>query len=109
MSGSDRESVYGLYSEQLALPPGVTAEIKPLPRQVGVIFKYQSGGSISIVGPSVMAGSTYSMDGGSLGLLYTLGTSEVMNMSLQGSLYLIASGATCVLSMQRLLSAPTSG
>lgn len=100
MSGNDRSAVYGMYAETLALPAGVTAEIKMLPNQIGVIFKYISGGSLSVVGPSVSLGSTYAIN-----QTYLLGTGEIQNIALSGSIYLLATGSTCVLSMERLLSA----
>lgn len=104
MSGNDRSAVYGLFSETLALPSGVTALIPKLPTQIGVIFKYQSGGSLSIVGASSSFGSTFATSNS-----YLVGTGEVINLALSGDLYLIATGSTCVVAMERLLSSPSIG
>ena len=97
---SDRLSVYAEYPEQLALPSGVTAPILAISGQVGVILKYVSGGSLSIIGASSSIGSTYAT-----GQLYTLGTGEILNISQSGTLFLQASGATCVAQILRLRGA----
>jgi hypothetical protein len=97
---SDRESVYAEYPEQLALPAGVTAPILAMRGQIGVILKYISGGSLSVVGTSTALGSTYA-----IGQLYTLGTGEILNISQSGTLFLQGGGSTCVAQILRLRSA----
>ena len=97
---SDRSSVYAEYPEQLALPAGVTAPILAIAGQVGIILKYVSGGSLSVVGASNVIGSTYA-----IGQLYTLGTGEVLNISQSGTLFLQGGGSTCVAQILRLRGA----
>jgi hypothetical protein len=100
MASSDRDSVYSTYSEQLALPAGVTAAIPAMRGQIGAILKYVSGGSLSVVGASTSFGSTFA-----IGSLYTLGTTEVLNISMSGTLFLQGGGSTCVAQILRLRSA----
>ncbi len=97
---ADRDSVYAEYPEQLALPAGVTAPIPAIAGQIGIILKYVSGGSLSIVGASNSIGSTYA-----IGQIYTVGTSEILNLNQSGTLYLLGSGSTCVAQILRLRSA----
>jgi hypothetical protein len=101
MSGSDRDSVYGLYPETLAIPAGATFHmIRQMPYQTGIVLKYLSGGSIMVVGPSFAAGSTYGISQG-----YGLGATEILQMPLSGPLYLQAVGTTSVLALLRTYSA----
>lgn len=96
----DRSSVYKQFPETLAIPTGVTAIIKPMPHQIGVIVKYVSGGSLSIIGSSHASGSTFATAN-----TYLLGSSEVLNVALSGPLQLSATGATSVAHIIRLLGA----
>ena len=97
---ADRDSVFAEYPEQLALPAGTTAPIKPVPGQIGLILKYVSGGSLSIIGASNSVGSTFAIS-----QLYTLGTAEILNIAQSGTIYLLGSGSTSVAQMLRLRSA----
>jgi hypothetical protein len=96
----DRSAVYKQYPETLAIPTGVTALIPQMPHQVGVILNWESGGSLQIQGSSHIKGTTYAT-----AQSYLLGTTEVLNVSLSGPLYLVATGATCVARLIRLLGA----
>lgn len=95
-----REDVFNLYAESLALPAGVTAVIPSVQGQIGAILKYVSGGSIQIIGASNALGSTYGIN-----RLYLLGTTEILNVNMCGPMYLIATGSTCVVNLLRLTSA----
>lgn len=108
-----RDDVARLWPETLAIPSGVTCEVKPVDGQVGIILKYVSGGSLSIlatsknsVGQSFLratTGCSFAL-GNSLGTQYTLATSEIMNINMCDSLFLFATGATNVCSILRLRS-----
>lgn len=103
MVGSNRSAVYGVYAQSYALPAGVTLKIEPMASQIGLIFKYISGGSLSVVnGFSSSISASYVF-----GHQYLLGTGEIQNLALSGPLYLVATGATCVFHVERLLSEPT--
>lgn len=99
MSHGDRGAVYLKHPEQLNLPAGVTAAILPMPGQIGSILKYVSGGSLSIIGASSAFGTTYGVS-----CIYTLGTGEIMNIAESGTIFLMASGSTCVAQLLRLRS-----
>jgi len=100
---SQRNDVANHYPELLALAPGVTAILAPIAGQLGAIIKYVSGGSLSILrNPEqgiTTVGSSFAISN-----LYTLGTNEVMNLNTNQSLYMIATGATCVVNVLRLRS-----
>lgn len=99
MSGFDRAFVYLDYPETLAIPSGVTATILPMPGQNGIIFKWVSGGSLSVVGASISGGCTFAIANS-----YLVGVSEVINIALSGTVSLYATGATSVVHVQRLIS-----
>lgn len=105
-----RQDVASFYPELLALPSGVTAVISPIPGQVGFILKYVSGGSLSLL-PNPAVASGYSTVGSSFAVgasnLYTLGTNEILSVSGNQFLYLLATGSTCVANILRLRSAGT--
>ena len=100
-AGSDRSFVYFVYPEVIALPAGVTATIMPMPKQNGVIFKLLSGSSLSVVGASMAGGSSFATSNA-----YLVGANEIQNIALSGPLTLLATGATAVIHIERLLSAP---
>lgn len=108
MSSTSRSDVFSNYPELLALPAGVTAVISSIPGQLGLILKYVSGGSLSVLrNPEPYAGTTTVGTSFATAGLYTLATTEILNVSMAGDMYLIATGATCVANMLRLRSQGT--
>lgn len=104
---SQRDDVFGIYPETIAIATGTTALIQPIPGQIGMILKYVSGGSLALVGatfPIVADGVKYSGTTFAINNLYTLGTSEILNIDMSGPLYLYnTGGATVVASLLRTL------
>lgn len=107
---TSRNDVGSIYPELLALPAGVTAVIAPIPGQLGAILKYVSGGSLVLlrnpefVGNSQFIGTTTVGTTFATANTYVVGTNEVINLSANQTLYLIATGATCVANILRLRS-----
>jgi hypothetical protein len=109
-----RDDVARLYPELLAIPVGVTCEIKPIQGQVGVIMKYQSGGSFTLLKTSKVANGMSNLQattgcsfalGGTLGAAYTVGTNEILNISMCDSIFIFGGGgATCLVNVLRLRS-----
>lgn len=99
--GFQRDDSFAQYPETLFLSG--TATIAPMPGQIGMILKYVSGGSLSILGTSMAVGSTFGAS-----MLYTLGTNEVMSGNICGNLRLQITGATCIANLMRMVSAGTS-
>lgn len=105
---NQRDDVFGMYPETIAIATGTTALIKPLPGQIGMILKYVSGGSLAIVGTTfpitssgsaATSGTTFAINN-----LYTIGTSEILNVDMSGDIYLFnTGGATVVASLLRTL------
>lgn len=110
MSSSSRDDVGSLYPELLAIPAGVTAIISPIPGQLGGILKYVSGGSLVLLrnpewfGSSQFIGTTTIGTTFSTANTYLVGTNEVISLSANQTLYLIATGSTCVANLLRLRS-----
>lgn len=105
MSGSGRDDVKTLFPEVLTLATGVTSILQPIPGQLGVILKYVSGGSLGILrNPDTESGATTVGASFATSGLYTVGSAEVLNVSLAGPLYLFATGATCIANVLRLRS-----
>lgn len=88
-----RTDVFGSWSKQYTLATNTILELPAISGQVAVTIKLLTGGTLEIGGPT-MTGQTF-------GTLYPLSSSEVFNMDLAGSLYLYASGATCVVAIAR--------
>ncbi len=103
---NQRDDVLALYPETIAIPTGTTALIQPIAGQVGMILKYVSGGSLAIIGATFQQfGSTISGTTFAINNLYTLGTSESLNIDMSGPLYLYnTGGATTVASLLRTQS-----
>lgn len=95
-----RDDVFSHYPETLAIGPGVTAQINAIPGQNAITIKYLSGGSMSITGTSLSVGSTYAISN-----IYPVGTVEVLNINLSGTINITASGSTLVCSLLRYRSA----
>lgn len=105
---NQRDDVFGMYSETIAIATGTTALIRPLPGQIGMILKYISGGSLAIIGATfgvtAPGGAVYSGTTFALNNLYTLGTSEILNVDMSGDIYIYnTGGATVVAGLLRTL------
>lgn len=103
--GNQRDDVFTIYTETCAVATGTTALINPLPGQIGMIMKYMSGGSLAIVGATFplvngnTSGTTFALSN-----LYTLGTSETLNIDMSGPIYVYnTGGATTVFGLLRTL------
>lgn len=102
-----RDDVARIWPETLAIPSGVTCEVKPVQGQVGIVLKYVSGGSLSILATTRNPNGISFVQGTSgctfaISNLYTVGTNEILNISMCDSLFLLASGSTNVCSILRL-------
>lgn len=103
MAGTGRSDVFNLYPEVLTLATGVTSVVQPIPGQLGVILKYVSGGSLGILrNPEAESGATTVGASFATSGLYTVGSAEILNISLAAPLYLYATGATCIANLLRL-------
>lgn len=103
------DDVFAVFPETITMPAGTTIAINPIQGQLGIIMKYVSGGSLSIYGATYntdILGATYTTAGASYStaLLYTLGTSEILNIALSGKVNVLATGATLVFQVMRLRS-----
>lgn len=102
--GNQRDDIFTLFPETLAIPAGATAVINPLPGQMGMLMKYVSGGSILIQGATFLGvngnsvGSSYAIN-----QQYILGTAEILSIDMSGLLYVQATGSTSVISLLRTL------
>lgn len=102
-----RDDVARLWPETVTIAPGITLEIKPIQGQVGYIMKYVSGGSLGILPTSR---NPYGQSGiqSTTGVsylttnIYTVGTNEILNLSMTDSTFVYATGATLVFSILRL-------
>lgn len=110
MSSTSRSDVGSVYPETLAIPSGTTCILSPIAGQLGAILKYVSGGSLVILrnpewfGSSQLIGTTTIGSTFAINNTYVVGTNEVINLSANQQLYLIATGSTCVASILRLRS-----
>jgi len=106
---NSNEDVRGQFPETLVLGTGITAIIAPIAYQTGILLKYGSGGTLSIIGP------TYSFQGSFQGSTfataksYLLGTTEILSLSSKGAITLIATGATTTVYMLRATNIPIEG
>lgn len=93
-----------LYPETLVIGTSIVAQILPLPGQAAAILKWGSGGSLQVQGQTLAfgasngtqstaeqlaTGSTYAS-----AQVYLVGTSEILNLNMQGILTLSAIGST---------------
>lgn len=79
------------YPETLAIPPGASALISPLPGQLSTIIKYSSGGSLAITNVADAYGSTFAT-----AQAYLFSAGEALSFDDVGDFYLTATGATAV-------------
>lgn len=107
---SSREDVGSVYPELLAIPAGTTCVLSPIPGQVGAILKYVSGGSLVILrnpewfGSSQLIGTTTVGSTFATANTYTVTANEIINLSANQTMFLIATGSTCVANILRLRS-----
>jgi hypothetical protein len=105
-----KDDVFRLFPETLVIGSGITAIIPAVPFQNGIALKYGEGGSLVILGNTLVLnnipyGSTYAASKG-----YLMGTTEIFSADLCGPLALFAGGATTTCYLTRTLSAgPTLG
>lgn len=88
-----RKDVFGAWSKRYVLVPDSILEVPAISGQIAVTIKLLSGGTLEI-GGSTLIGQTF-------GDLYPLSASEVFNMDMSGTFFLWASGATCVVAIER--------
>lgn len=106
MNSSD--AIYGVGATQVIVPPGATNAqfIDVVSREVGIVFKYFTGGTLEIqtaVNGTTMSGASLA---GLLGTGYILGTAEVMSIDGPCRFYLMATGTTATAHVLRGLSNP---
>jgi len=97
-----RDEVYSHYPETLVIGAGETAEIPAIAGQNAITMKWASGGSMLIVGVSLTGGSTFAVANE-----YLLGTNEVYNSNMSGTMYIMATGSTLTCYVNRYRSAGT--
>lgn len=103
---SSSDAVFGITTSILTIPIGATASVLvfPGPYVRGTLFKYISGGSISVFGVQngMTLGGTLLISGYSGA--YTLGTNEVLSFGGPAEFYVTATGATAFASLMQGLS-----
>lgn len=93
------DSVYGLVTQRLAIPPGATQAVLmvPEPGQNSLLLKYFSGGTLEIIGVTAGVTLTAAQLVTASGTGYLIGTSEILSLDGPARFYLSSLGATSVL------------
>lgn len=105
---SSSESIFGVVTSQVVVPPGATNAVfvDVVPKEGAVLLKYFSGGTLEIHGSitgSTLPGATLAP---LIGTGYILSTSEVISLAGPTRFYLMATGSTAVACLLRGLTAP---
>lgn len=95
MSASHDEG-FGVMAERLTIGSGLTAVISPIPGQNGFRLRYVSGGSLAIFGMSTSSGCSFATSN-----LYTMTTTEVLDLKVSGPVTLFCAGVTTICDLLR--------
>lgn len=98
---SRSEDVKGALSRRITCAPGTVTEIPAVPGQLAQQLKLLSGGTLEIGGPTMAQAAAFATyaSGGTFGAMYPLSTNEIYSWNNSGTMYLWASGATCVVAL----------
>lgn len=83
------------------VPTGSILGFSGLPGQIGIVFRYVSGGSLEIGGASLTAGKGF--------LIPTSPATTLPYSFVTDTVYAIATGATCIATGYRIISAENPG